>query len=567
MANPSKKKKHSVSTPMDVDGDQTPRRKTPRGRRGAPDTSLLDEVYMTVKIVLKASKGILNDLRSKLVILMETAQEADPTVVIPPVNPEVTGIPLQQPEDVPTTFTSILKYFDTTNKLLAKGGTMWCTAKLAFSGDVEDLLNRTSYDLEKEGISLNKKRLQLFKTATPGYLLFIKNTLDTDDIATSITSDLTKIQKDSVPELIVYNKEPWEGFKKERKGRKQAQWSRAFHFECDRGEKGALETQVRHWIKSGAAAKRYGENIRYIEAVHSRTSANQKERTQRMNVQGQRFQASVATTILVGLINPDREISVKGDKRQRTTKTVRELILERKTQSGLPIFISVTKKWNSADYEGAYATKTEALATDFAECPCAFLRFELGDAVAKEDLYKAFDNEAIPEASNATWDDDKKRAITAKEKADIADIEAAANTEWFVDINEVDAPIEQGIPERPQQAPATEGDLEFDWNDGCSVSTCRTTGTVGTNASVRHTPRVLPHTSVPSSSATSTSDVTTESRLDSLENKLSRVLAALERSTPQSAVHGAVNPCDGALDSRPPLTGRLALRPWAGAAS
>ena len=555
---------------MEVDTDQTPKRKTQRNRRGEEptdtpdaDTSLLESFYMTARVGLKPSSEILNALREKLVALVEIAQEADPTAVFVPCNPDVTGSPIRKPDDVPTTFTSILKYFDTTSKLQSKGGTMWCTTKIALSGDLEDLLNRTSYDLERQGISLTKKRLQLFKTSTPGYMQFIKNTLDTDDVGLSIRKDLVKAQakEDDVPQFVIYNKEPWTGYKKERKGRKQAQWSRAFHFETDRDEKSSLESQVRHWIKSGAAKKRFGENIRYIEAVHAKTSANQRERTQRMNLQGQRFQASVATTILVGLVNPDRVLTVRNEKSRRNplSKTVRELILERTTKDGQPIFLSVTKKWNSSDFEGAYATKQEDAATDFAECPCAFLRFELGDTIDTQELYKAFDNEAVAEAGTATWDKNNARAITAKEQEDNADIEAAASTKWFVDLSAVQAPEETGVTDRPVQAERTNTDLEFNWNDGCSIDTCRTTGTVGTTPSNHLNPRVVPNHLTPSSGATSTSDQTTESRLDSLESKLTRVLAALERGTPQSAVHGVANPSGSAPGEPTSLNGEVGL--------
>ena len=338
------KARTSAANPMDVDNDRTPKRRgkdrppaSPQDESAAANT--VQGCYMTVKVVLRASDEILNDLRSKYVQVLEIAQEADASAKLLPVNPKVTGDAIASSADIPNSNTALLKYFDTNSKLNKKGGTIWSTALFSFDADVEDIINRTSYDLERQKINLSKKRLQHFRTRTPGHLLFIKNTLDTCDVGSSIKSDL--ILQNSTPtftptyDFIVYTKEPWSGYKKDDKSRskKQMQWSKTFHLECEADSCGETVDDVRKWIKSGMAATRFGEHVRFVEAITPKTSDAQKDRTMRMNAQGQRFQASVGKTILHGLILPDTKLTILG-KKPRPTKTIRQIILEKKSVSG-----------------------------------------------------------------------------------------------------------------------------------------------------------------------------------------------------------------------------------------
>ena len=566
-----KKARHSTNAPMDVEeNDRTPKRgSTGSARRQvATPSSNVQKLYMTTKVVLKPSTEILSDLRSKYISLLQIAQEADSTVQLLPVNPKVTGSPLTSPDDIPKSNTALLKYFDTNSRLSNKGGSIWSTVYFQFEGDVEDLINRTSYDLEQQKISLSKKRLQKFQTSTPGYLLFIKNTLDTDDVTGSIVADLKMLNPSNKDyDMVVYNKEPWSGFTKSsdnNSNRKRNQWSKALHIECSRDDKKEVVDFIRQWITSGMAKERYGDHVRFIEAITPKTSEGQKERTQRMNVQGQRFQASVATTVLTGLLLPDTVVTFQ-DKKTKVSKTVRQLILERTTPCGDPIFLSVTRKWNSSDYEGAYVTKHASLATDFAQCPAAFLKFEQETqetTLDTDELYKAFDVISSQEAEEATWDTEKKRAVTKKEREDLADIEEASKTSWFIDTTAIELP-EEDAPTRPQQITTPTGVVAFDFQDGCSVSTCRT----HKDSPPERTPNVNHGSAsqVTRSDTTVGSEVTMESRIDSLESHTASVSNQLQQliqlltPTQQLNNSGVAEPTSSALRTPAPPSGGAGL--------
>ena len=89
----------------------------------------------------------------------------------------------------------------------------------------------------------------------------------------------------------------------------------------------------------------------------------QTERTICMNGHGQRFQASVGIMPLEGLTNPYGVVTLK-----KSSFSVRELIL-RKVNNNNPMFLSVTRKWQSNAWFGIYIKKFENSYMEFAACP------------------------------------------------------------------------------------------------------------------------------------------------------------------------------------------------------
>ena len=61
-----------------------------------------------------------------------------------------------------------------------------------------------------------------------------------------------------------------------------------------------------------------------------------------MNIQGQRFQASMGMVELLGLNNLNGKVTVG-----LTPTTMRAMILAHNHIDNNPVFLSVTKKWNS----------------------------------------------------------------------------------------------------------------------------------------------------------------------------------------------------------------------------
>jgi len=99
---------------------------------------------------------------------------------------------------------------------------------------------------------------------------------------------------------------------------------------------------LRKLITSKAAAKRFGYHLKLVEYLTSRSPPGQVDSTVIMNGHGQRFQASVGIVELLGLNNPNGNVTVG-----RTPTTVRAMILSHSHTDNNPIFLSITKKWNS----------------------------------------------------------------------------------------------------------------------------------------------------------------------------------------------------------------------------
>ena len=170
---------------------------------------------------------------------------------------------------------------------------------------------------------------------------------------------------------------------------------------------------LRKWAKVGHAAKRFGAHFKLVESISARTPPGQIDRTLRMNSHGKRFQASVDMVELQGLDNPNGKTFVGRSTTHHTT--IRSHILNHHTSEGHPLFLSVTKKWNSSNWQATYIVKYGDAAREFAQCPAAYLGH--GKTVKiQTDIYKHFTPSAVEEAKASEWDDDTKRMITPLER-------------------------------------------------------------------------------------------------------------------------------------------------------
>ena len=132
-----------------------------------------------------------------------------------------------------------------------------------------------------------------------------------------------------------------------------------------------------------------------------------------MNGHGRRFQASVGMMPLEGLVNPDGIVTVK-----KKYFSVRELILS-KVHELNPMFLLVTRKWQSTDWHAVYIKKYEKACMEFFACPAAWLAHDMVKTDTTS-LFKHFSPEAAIEANDSAWDNMTKRMITPSEKEALA---------------------------------------------------------------------------------------------------------------------------------------------------
>ena len=91
----------------------------------------------------------------------------------------------------------------------------------------------------------------------------------------------------------------------------------------------------------------------------------QTERTNFMNRHGQQFQESVSLIPLEVLTNLDDMVTIK-----KSSFSVIEFIV-RKAHNNNPMFLSVTRKWQSDAWHGIYIKTFEKYCMELSTCPAA----------------------------------------------------------------------------------------------------------------------------------------------------------------------------------------------------
>ena len=240
----------------------------------------------------------------------------------------------------------------------------------------------------------------------------------------------------------------------------------------------------------------------------------QTERTIRMNAHGRRFQASVGLMHLEGLTNPDGIVKLK-----KKSITVRELTLQR-VKDNNPMFLSITRKWQSNVWHGVYIKRFEKACMDFAACPAAYLAHDITKAEANT-LYKHFTPEAVKEANLSTWDNTTGRIITPSEKEALAEESAVSNIPWMVDLTALDASLDES------QSVTFKDGATFDFKEDISLNTTRVPAKDSTVTQPPvSTPNRPPPTSILKTSPdamTVTSEFTTETRIEDLETSVEKL--------------------------------------------
>ena len=309
--------------------------------------------FVQIKIQFNTAVDFLKILRDKYAYLLNTLQLVDDTACFLCANPDKDFDPIEVPEDLPKKMTGLSPYFPTSSRTSPdKAFTFWSTARLAHDVPWEDIVDHTNYDLSEEGIVLMRKRIQSFKTKTPAYFLFINNQIDPLDFVAQVQEDLAKDY-----DWTVYNRKPWETTfkqvprdKNKERDRRAEMLAKTFHVEVAEDDADSLLSALRKWIHDGTANAKFGPFVKLVECLTSQSPRSQVERTVRMNGHGRRFQASVSTIELEGLLNPSGVVG---------TCNVRDMILNygmEKNKSGdyksNRIFLSVTRKWNSNAWPG-----------------------------------------------------------------------------------------------------------------------------------------------------------------------------------------------------------------------
>ena len=534
-------KKDAESDEMESDGDnegdfhihgQDDDNSSHSSEEEMEDTQMLDNTetkptihYMNVKFTVSASNSILKDIRTKYKSLLSTLIEADDKLLLLSADPTKPQPIILDPEKIPEKMTKMGKYFQTTSRPPKEGdGDIWATFRIQAKEDLGDILQATEYDLRDENIVLMRKRLQCFKTTTPGYFQFIDNKVDPLDLYNQISEDIGREYT-----WTVVIKKPWEGFQKKAKAKpknngynKEDFLAKTAHIECMEGEEGSLIHRIRRWIKRGKAELRFGPHVKYIEALTSLSHPQQVERTLRMNAYGKRFQSSIDMVELSGLNNPSGPYTEEYP-------TIRQRILDQRV-GDQPIFLSVTKKWGSSLWQATYITQRRNDAIDFASCPAAWITHD-EDEEFQDMVFKSFDPHAVQEARASTWDETNERMITPSEKEANEDEADAANIPWLMDLQNMDDDDED------TEVKFTSG-VNFNFSEDVSVKTTRIHGEPKTpeqetDEACTPTNTRKPNISIlrsPSDVCSVNSAITMDTRMTTLETTLDQILVFMKNS-------------------------------------
>ena len=159
------------------------------------DSFRIYTTYATVTIKLPENNSFIKYLHNKYTILIDTLLQAEEELLVNPYESKHDIIDiksLRAAEYLPTKMTALQRLVAVTIHCpkSSKGATICANIRISHDSEFEDIMNLTSFDLESNEINLMSKRIQAHKSSCPGYLHFVCNQSDPDDVYNQIISDI-----------------------------------------------------------------------------------------------------------------------------------------------------------------------------------------------------------------------------------------------------------------------------------------------------------------------------------------------------------------------------------------
>jgi len=151
-----------------------------------------------------------------------------------------------------------------------------------------------------------------------------------------------------------------------------------------------------------------------------------------MNGHGQCFQASEGIADLLGLNNPNGKVTVDW-----TPTTVCAMILAHSHTDNNPIFLSITKKWNSTVWRDTYILQQAGPVREFAQCPAAYLESTTTTIKQKNEISP----DTVEDANLSEWDKDDQRMVTPSKRKAVDEEKDITALPWLIDMGALKSPI------------------------------------------------------------------------------------------------------------------------------
>ena len=188
-AEPKKKRVNFEKTKPDSSSKETT--PPPQERDAEIDNVRYNDTFITLKVDFATADDFATNLHEKYKAFLQTLQIVDDSLIILSANSSIRRDPIFQPEEIPTTVTGMIPYFHTTSRPAKdKAFSIWSTARISHDSDWEDIIETSRYGLTDDGIVMMYKRIQIFKTQMPGYLQFVDNNADPQDLCAQVCDNI-----------------------------------------------------------------------------------------------------------------------------------------------------------------------------------------------------------------------------------------------------------------------------------------------------------------------------------------------------------------------------------------
>ena len=482
--------------------------------------------FLTLRFTVKESKKGSEAMREEISKLYKYLLEADNTVSFTHYKLETEEDPetgeivtdtnkvLDNPEDLPTSITSLGKFFFGARPN-SKGGSIWTQVRIMHDAEIDNIIADTREDFKDNNAQLMIQSIQHFDVASLGFFKHLHPEIDVANFSAFLSEELDKLHPTPKLKIGLKVKTPYDG-KKRDPGKTSNYRDRiqAVHIDAEGNFKAQTAKLIKHILTSKTFEERYNCEVRIVPPFDRHGSPHIQDKIRKCIVQHGQFCKCVIST-------PCDGIEYLDTPNKALKKTLRQLVLGLKDSH----FINIDLNWSRSSFSILYPKKYEEISKEKIANLGAYLHQQY-----KDPILHSLTAAAQEDISEVIWDKNTGRPLSKLDR-ELDDIIKQGDDLDYVDISLITV-----IPERPIAIPPS--DTFIPNMDTESVSTF---GTVKPPAKLS-TASLSQPSPAPEDVGTVISAMTIDTRVSNMETRFDNIEKMLELLVGKAQIGDTVTP-------------------------
>ena len=394
--------------------------------RATKQTTLTNEIKRNNKIIYSLklrcpkTKDPMKTMQDKLRKWFKEMNKCSPSFIVYKWKDETFSKAITCLDSISSNIYEMKHYFNRISPVVEEGD-MWCSIHAGHDEEAEDIRENTAWWFKHKRSGMYKKNLQFHKTATPNWLLWSHERIDTKALLSEIEARAEKLYGVKIPMALrfTYIKDggPW-------KKRTTQEGLKGLHVECPKDKVEKVKKLMSFTYSYNLTKHPLGIRMRYVTLLEGNITTNTKNEVLRLRTKQEWYLNSISHVVSMD-IKPG-QLDYTNSKGFNLRNELMKIKTKDKKNN---LFLSIGKSWDGG-HTFTFPKQFEDDANDMIAGFGTFLYKK-----HSTDVIECLNEEARDRATNSDWDEAKGCAISQEDK-ELAEINKDDSISWLIETPE-----------------------------------------------------------------------------------------------------------------------------------